>query len=124
MRKCAPACACALVCVGLRLKGKTLCVRGCCIFDELAPHNGPVEGCGGSFQSEITRQVSASTFKGTSYNNFSKKKKKTTIFLRAAESTGTINSSKSPLSCCVTQHTFKGQVRDSRLQNDIPLKIL
>lgn len=72
MRKCVPACVCTYVCVGVAFERENI-VCGCCIFDELALHNGPVEGCCGSFQAGITRQVSASTFKAASYNNFSKK---------------------------------------------------
>lgn len=82
------------VCWACVWKGKYI-VCGCCIFDELALHNGPVEGCRGSFQAGITRQVSASTFKAASYNNFSKKIY-IYIFVRAAE---TVLGQQTPPSC-------------------------
>lgn len=102
MRKCVPACVCTCVCVGVEFERENI-VCGCCIFDELAQHNGPVEGCGGSFQAGITRQVSASTFNAASYHNFSKEK----IFVRAAETV--LGQQTPPSSCCVTRHTSKSK---------------
>lgn len=113
---CACMCVHLCVCVGVVFERENI-VCGCCIFDELAQHNGPVEGCGGSFQTGITRRVSASTFNAASYNNLSKK-----IFLQAAEP---VLGQQTPPGCCrVTRHTSRSKSGADGLRMELHEKML